>query len=240
MTDRIKYNEATGKVEVDADVWDMIVGQMPGQSILDEVKARELWDETTSREVVAEHLRIASNTNYRVHALSGVKNKIILSAIYPECIISLTPTIQSKHEFRKDAFMSMSKAELATIKDNSIRLMLSHLLSGRKKNPWASTVWTLSKITGIPVQNFITSVLPTTTTSTMSLIKQRAMAEKTNILSTVIREFKLTGVGLAKEVGVTSSSVSHWSHGKAPRLDAYVALCKYFNVPFDYFSDWLE
>lgn len=240
MSDRIKYNEATGKVEVDADVWDMIVGQMPGQSILDEVKARELWGETTSREVIAQRLGISNNTNYFGKLFSGVKNKFILSGIYPDCIVSLTPTIQSKHEFRKAALMIISKSELAALKDHSMRTTIDSLLYGRINNPSTPKVWAISKITGVPFHRFIKSTLPQHTPCEMARIKQTALTEKTNILATVIRELKLTGVGLAKGVGATPSSIFYWSHGKAPRLDAYVALCKYFNVPFDYFSDWLE
>lgn len=240
MTDRIKYNEVTGKVEVDAVVWDMIVNQMPGNCIVDEIKAKELWSEATSRKVMVKHLGVSNDTNYRRQAFSGVKNKFILSGIYPECIISLPPIIQTKHEFRKAALMSESKAELMAVKDHSVRATINDLLCGRKNNPSPTTVLALSRIIGIPIQDFIMSALPTTTTSTMVLIKQMAMAEKTNILATVIRELKLTGVGLAKGVGTTPSSIFQWSHGKSPRLDAHVALCKYFNVPFDYFSDWLE
>lgn len=243
MSDRIKYNEATGKVEVDADVWDMIVDQVGGQCIADSTEIKKLWKDKASRDAISQHLGISSRSTYHWRIFSGTKNKLILAEIYPECVISLPTITQSTHEFQKSALSTIPKAKLQKIKDystHSMQVAVNNLISGRVNNPTTSSVVTISKITGVPFHRFIKSTLPQHTPCEMARIKQTALTEKTNILATVIRELKLTGVGLAKGVGTTPSSVSYWCHGKAPRLDAYVALCKYFNVPFDYFSDWLE
>lgn len=243
MTDRIKYNETTGKVEVDADVWDMIVTQIPGGSITDLVMIKKLWDADPSGKLIAQHLNIAHNKQYSWRMFTGVKNKFILSEIYPECIISLNPTTQSKHEFLRTALTGISKANLLKIKDHSnqpIQSAVDKLLSGKMNNPRATTVANISKITGVPIHRFIRTTLPTTPPSEMVRIKQMALTEKINILAVALRELKLTCTGLAQTLGVSQSHVSYWKGGTTPRLDAYVALCKYFNVPFDYFSDWLE
>lgn len=243
MTDRIKYNEETGKVEVDVDVWNMIANQIPGNCIIDEVKTKELWDDKASRVIMAQHLNINHNKQYNRKMFTGVKNKFILSGACPDCVISLNSTIRSKNEFRKTALTGISKADLQKMKDGtntSIQSIINGLLSGAIYNPKVATVAIMSKITGVPIHRFIWSTLPDTASREMARIKQIALTEKTNILATVMRELKVTGMGLAQALNVSQNSVSYWQRTVSPRLNAHVALCKYFNVPFDYFSDWLE
>lgn len=243
MTDRIKYNEETGKVEVDADVWDMIVNQMPGNCIMDEVKTKELWKDKTLREAIAQQLGISPVSNYSLGLFSGIKSKFSLAELYPDCVILLPPITESKHEFQRSALTSIPKAKLRKLSSQSAQATqrtVDSLLAGRVNNPTASSLATISKITGVPIHRFIKSTLPNSTPCVMARIKQIAFTEKTNIFTTVMRELELTQAGLARSLGVNIANISIWMRGTIPRLDAYVAICKYFNVPFDYFSDWLE
>lgn len=243
MTDRIKYNETTGKVEVDADVWDMIVEQMPGNCIVDEVKMKKLAK--TNHAEMAKLLDISPNQPYKFRVFSGVKNKLVLSSIYPEAIIALVSVNESKHEFNISNLKLILKLELKEMLSHSTKpglaMSLANLIAGRAKNPTPITVFELSKISGLPTQKFITTHLPTDTPATMANIKQIAITEGSTILAVVLRELQLSSSNLAKVIGINNGNISKWvRHGRVPRLNAYVALCKYFNVPFDYFSDWLE
>lgn len=243
MTDRIKYNEVTGKVEVDADVWDMIVDQMPGNCIVDEVKMKKLAK--THNADMSKLLGVSPNQPYKFRVFSGVKNKLALSSAYPESIITLTSVNEHKHEFNISNLKSILKLELKEILNHSTKpglaMTLANLIAGRAKNPTPATIFELSKISGFPPQKFIITQLPTNTPATMINIKQMAIDEGSTILAVVLRELQLPSSNLAKVTGIGSSNFSKWTrHGRVPRLNAYVAICKYFNVPFDYFSDWLE
>jgi len=255
MEEYIKYNEATGKVEMDLEVY-KVLARGKSSLVIPSLFKAHLSDTygkgffvKAEKETGIDLGTIRAIGNDTRNGVIGTKLLHVLELAFPDNkfiidVPTFSPGKDSQINIKlvKDLVDKLPHGigSVRSMCDTDQSIALWNLLRFPDLEPRPRNLAKIAATLNVPVNDLILVDLPKVAPPDLASFKKKQKKDGRSLFFKLFVSLKITQTEFAKQLGVSINPLNKWIDGSyKPDLKRYIKICQYFNVPFDYFNDWL-